>query len=52
MTTPNRNDLIPAPHEKLRQWITPKISLMESGDTAGNKVAQIPAEDINRHGPS
>ena len=33
MTSADRNDLMPA-QEKL-EWVTPKISLMEAGDTAG-----------------
>ena len=35
MTTADRNDLMPA-QEKL-EWVTPKISLMDAGDTEGNK---------------
>ena len=31
MTTSDRNDLVPV-QEKL-EWVTPKISLMEAGDT-------------------
>jgi len=31
---PDSNDLIPAPQEKL-EWVTPKISLMESDATEG-----------------
>ena len=34
MTSTDRNDLMPA-QEKL-EWVTPKISLMEAGDTAGS----------------
>jgi len=34
MTAPDSNDLIPAPQEKL-EWVTPKISLMESDATEG-----------------
>jgi hypothetical protein len=33
MTSADHNDLVPA-QEKL-EWVTPKISLMEAGDTAG-----------------
>ena len=33
MTSTDRNDLMPA-QEKL-EWVTPKISLMEAGDTEG-----------------
>ena len=32
MTTADRNDLMPA-QEKL-EWVTPKISLIDAGDTA------------------
>jgi hypothetical protein len=35
MTSADRNDLMPA-QEKL-EWVTPKISLMEAGDTDGSK---------------
>jgi hypothetical protein len=34
MTTADRNDLMPA-QEKL-EWVTPKISLMDAGDTEGS----------------
>ena len=33
MTTADRNDLMP-PQEKL-EWVAPKISLMDAGDTEG-----------------
>jgi hypothetical protein len=36
MTSADRNDLMPA-QEKL-EWVTPKISLMDAGDTLGNKM--------------
>jgi hypothetical protein len=36
MTSADRNDLMPA-QEKL-EWVTPKISLMEAGETLGNKL--------------
>ncbi|MCX5967949.1 MAG: hypothetical protein NTV57_09975 [Cyanobacteria bacterium] len=35
MTSAGDNDLMPT-QEKL-EWVTPKISLMEAGETAGNK---------------
>jgi hypothetical protein len=34
MTSADRNDLVPA-QEKL-EWVTPKISLMDAGDTEGS----------------
>ena len=37
MTSTDRNDLMPA-QEKL-EWVTPKISLMEAGDTDGTKAS-------------
>jgi len=40
MTALDRNDRIPddAPQNKVKlEWITPKISLMEGGDTDGGK---------------
>jgi hypothetical protein len=52
MTTPDRNDLTPASQEKLLQWVTPKISLMESGDTAGQKITNQANEDFAGKGPS
>jgi hypothetical protein len=36
MPSADRNDLMPA-QEKL-EWVTPKISLMEVGDTEGGKA--------------
>ena len=35
MTSTDRNDFVPA-QEKL-EWVTPKISLMDAGDTDGSK---------------
>ena len=35
MTSTDRNYLVPA-QEKL-EWVTPKISLMDAGETWGNK---------------
>jgi hypothetical protein len=35
MTSADRNDLMPA-QEKL-EWVTPKISLMDAGDSEGSK---------------
>jgi hypothetical protein len=37
MSSADRNDLMPA-QEKL-EWVTPKISLMEAGDTEGKRPA-------------
>jgi hypothetical protein len=48
MTSTDRNDLMPA-QEKL-EWVTPKISLMEAGDTDG-KIG-LPAEPTYSAGPS
>jgi len=56
MTSADRNDLMPA-QEKL-EWVTPKISLMEAGDTDGKsstKQAEIYKRTPNTvysHGPS
>jgi hypothetical protein len=41
MNSNDRNDLVPA-QEKL-EWVTPKISLMDAGDTEG-KMNNRPAE--------
>ena len=46
MTTTDRNDLVPA-QEKL-EWVTPKISLMDAGDTDGKPYKAV--EDTK--GPS
>ena len=45
----NRNDLVPA-QEKL-EWVTPKISLMGSGETAAGKY-QTQSELLGTSGPS
>jgi len=37
MTSADRNDLMPAQEKKL-EWVTPKISLMDAGDTEGTKL--------------
>ena len=50
MTTTDRNDLVPA-QEKL-EWVTPKISLMDAGETDGkNNLEAEHIFDTNR-GPS
>ena len=49
MTTTDRNDLMPA-QEKL-EWVTPKISLMDAGDTDGSKNPNI-SETDPPNGPS
>ena len=50
MTSADRNDLMPA-QEKL-EWVTPKISLMEAGDTEGGKIIKIVTEYDPTVGPS
>jgi hypothetical protein len=35
----DRNDLVPATQEKL-EWVTPKISLMEAGETEGKTLVR------------
>jgi hypothetical protein len=49
-TLENANDGIPddAPQEKL-EWVTPKISLMEGGDTEGVKNPNV-IEDSQQAG--
>ena len=49
MTSTEGNDLMPA-QEKL-EWVTPKISLMDAGDTDGSKNHEYKFEDHKR-GPS
>ena len=42
MTSTDRNDLVPS--QKL-EWVTPKISLMEAGDTDGSgKLLKVKTE--------
>ena len=53
MTSADRNDLVPA-QEKL-EWVTPKIALMDAGDT--EKLPSLPLETSplqlpEKHGPS
>jgi hypothetical protein len=50
MTSADRNDLMPA-QEKL-EWVTPKISLMEAGDTEGTKGKTLKYELVFTYGPS
>ena len=38
MTSTDGNDFVPT-QEKL-EWVTPKISLMDAGETTGNKALQ------------
>ena len=59
MTALDRNDRIPddAPQNKVKlEWITPKISLMEGGDTdgSGKRLVWNPSEDLvySDFGPS
>jgi hypothetical protein len=47
MTSTDRNDLMPA-QEKL-EWVTPKISLIGSGDTDGKQTFD---KEIETFGPS
>jgi hypothetical protein len=48
MTSIERNDLMPTPQV---EWVTPKISLMEPENTAGNKI-QYFEEGGEGSGPS
>jgi hypothetical protein len=48
-TAADRNDLMPA-QEKL-EWVTPKISLMDAGDTDG-KITVRNLEIAPNRGPS
>ena len=50
MTFADSNDLVPA-QEKL-EWVTPKISLMDAGDTDGNKILPMMNETPYFTGPS
>jgi hypothetical protein len=47
MTSADPNDLVPA-QEKL-EWVTPKISLMEAGDTDGKPYGNL---EPNPFGPT
>ena len=44
------NDLVPA-QEKL-EWVTPKISLMDAGDTDGSGKQKIFVSEFAQYGPS
>ena len=44
------NDLVPA-QEKL-EWVTPKISLMDAGDTEGTKLRSVETSGGGNRGPS
>ena len=48
--TTDRNDLLPA-QEKL-EWVTPKISLMEAGETDGKNQLTTENAPTNTAGPS
>ena len=52
MTSADRNDLMPA-QEKL-EWVTPKISLMDAGDTSGKDTApkEVTSAFGSKSGPS
>jgi hypothetical protein len=50
MTSTDRNDLMPA-QEKL-EWVTPKISLIGSGDTDGTKQTILTETPFVLYGPS
>jgi len=55
MTALDRNDRIPddAPKNKVKlEWITPKISLMEGGDTDGTGKVLLVLESVKVKGPS
>jgi hypothetical protein len=50
-----RNDRIPddAPQNKVKlEWITPKISLMEGGDTDGSKISSSKEQNNVTIGPN
>ena len=54
MNSADRNDLVPS-QEKL-EWVTPKISLMDAGNTLGNKwggneLKAVPSQ-VTSSGPS
>ena len=48
--TNDPNDLVPA-QEKL-EWVTPKISLMDAGDTEGKNINGPEIVGDNLRGPS
>jgi len=55
MTALDRNDRIPddAPQNKVKlEWITPKISLMECGDTDAKLIKAKTETKFNTFGPS
>ena len=38
MTSTEGNDLMPAPAQEKLEWVRPKISLLEAGETEGGKI--------------
>ena len=52
MNSADRNDLMPAPAQEKLEWVTPKISLMEAGDTSGSNKAAINNNERTWGGPS
>ena len=50
MSSADRNDLVPA-QEKL-EWVTPKISLMDAGDSQGKNAQQNFETAFNSFGAS
>jgi hypothetical protein len=46
MTSTDRNDLMPAQEQEKLEWVTPKISMMEAGETDGGGKTYIGAETM------
>ena len=56
MTSADLKDLVPAHAQEQLEWVTPKISLLDAGDTDGSGKRPVAAEGAtfqNRvYGPS
>jgi len=53
MTSADLKDLVPAHAQEQLEWVTPKISLLDAGDTDGSKRNSTQENtDHERFGPS
>jgi len=52
MTSADLKDLVPAHAQEQLEWVTPKISLLDAGDTDARKVFSYKNEDGIKAPPS
>lgn len=52
MTSADLKDLVPAHAQEQLEWVTPKISLLETGDTDGSGKERYKDERAGFVGPS